>query len=74
MPAALNDALGALPSRLDIHGLPFQAVFTYAVYTLSYVVVKVGALGRWGLAPALVPRRRWWRGVPRVASPQRPPA
>jgi hypothetical protein len=42
VPSAINDALGTLPSTLDIQGLPFQAVFTYAVYTLSYVVVKVG--------------------------------
>jgi hypothetical protein len=45
VPDAINDALGTLPARADVHGLPFQAVFTYAVYTLGYVVVKVGRGG-----------------------------
>lgn len=47
----MNDALATLPSSFDVRGLPFSAVFTYAVYTLSYVVVKVGGglefVGRW---------------------------
>ncbi|GBF96808.1 hypothetical protein Rsub_09664 [Raphidocelis subcapitata] len=40
VPAAVNDALATLPSSFDVRGLPFSAVFTYAVYTTSYVVVK----------------------------------
>ncbi|KAI8463303.1 MAG: hypothetical protein J3K34DRAFT_527110 [Monoraphidium minutum] len=40
VPASVNDLLGSLPSSVAIQGLPFSAVFTYAVYTLSYVVVK----------------------------------
>lgn len=41
VPAAVNELLSSLPARVDIQGLPFQAVFTYAVYTLNYVMVKV---------------------------------
>jgi hypothetical protein len=41
VPAALNGLLDSLPSKVSIQGLPFDAVFTYALYTLNYVIVKV---------------------------------
>lgn len=47
VPAALNGLLDSLPSKVSIQGLPFDAVFTYALYTLNYVIVKVR--GRDGL-------------------------
>jgi hypothetical protein len=34
--------LDSLPAKISIQGLPFDAVFTYALYTLNYVIVKVG--------------------------------
>ena len=37
----LNGLLDSLPAKVSIQGLPFDAVFTYAVYTLNYVIVKV---------------------------------
>lgn len=40
VPAALNGLLDSLPSKVSIQGLPFDAVFTYALYTLNYVIVK----------------------------------
>jgi hypothetical protein len=43
VPAGINSLLDSLPARVSIQGLPFDAVFTYAVYTLNYVVVKVRA-------------------------------
>lgn len=45
VPAALNGLLDSLPSKVSIQGLPFDAVFTYALYTLNYVIVKVGGAG-----------------------------
>jgi hypothetical protein len=48
VPAALNGLLDSLPSKVSIQGLPFDAVFTYALYTLNYVIVKVSWLaGLW---------------------------
>lgn len=41
VPAALNGLLDSLPAKISIQGLPFDAVFTYALYTLNYVIVKV---------------------------------
>jgi hypothetical protein len=43
VPAALNSLLDSLPAKISIQGLPFDAVFTYALYTLNYVIVKVGS-------------------------------
>ncbi len=40
MPSALNQLLNTLPAKISVEGLPFEAVFTYAVYTLNYVMVK----------------------------------
>jgi hypothetical protein len=51
VPAALNGLLDSLPSKVSIQGLPFDAVFTYALYTLNYVIVKVSK--RDGLQQAL---------------------
>jgi hypothetical protein len=42
VPAGINGLLDSLPAKVSIQGLPFDAVFTYAVYTLNYVIVKVG--------------------------------
>ena len=41
VPNAINGLLDTLPGKVDIQGLPFQAVFTYALYTLNYVMLKV---------------------------------
>jgi hypothetical protein len=41
VPNALNGLLNSLPSRITVQGLPFDAVFTYALYTLNYVMLKV---------------------------------
>ena len=41
MPASLNGALRTLPARVAVHGLPFEAVFEYALYTLNYVMLQV---------------------------------
>jgi hypothetical protein len=41
VPAAINGLLDSLPSKVSVQGLPFDAIFTYAVYTLNYVIVKV---------------------------------
>ena len=41
VPAAINGLLASLPSQVSVQGLPFEVVFTYAVYTLNYVIVKV---------------------------------
>jgi len=40
VPGAVNSLLSALPAELQLPGLPFSAVLTYAIYTLSYVLVK----------------------------------
>lgn len=48
VPAVLNSLMDSLPSRVSIQGLPFDAVFTYAVYTLNYVIVKVCGAGAGG--------------------------
>ncbi|KAF6254202.1 phosphorylated CTD interacting factor 1 WW domain-containing protein [Scenedesmus sp. NREL 46B-D3] len=40
VPGAINGLLDSLPAKVSVQGLPFDAVFTYAVYTLNYVVVK----------------------------------
>jgi len=40
VPNAINGLLDTLPGKVDIQGLPFQAVFTYALYTLNYVMLK----------------------------------
>jgi hypothetical protein len=41
VPGAINGLLDSLPAKVSVQGLPFDAVFTYAVYTLNYVIVKV---------------------------------
>jgi hypothetical protein len=46
VPAAINGLLDSLPARVSVSGLPFEVVFTYAVYTLNYVLVKVRTCGR----------------------------
>jgi hypothetical protein len=43
VPGAINGLLDSLPAKVSVQGLPFDAVFTYAVYTLNYVIVKVCA-------------------------------
>lgn len=40
VPAAVNDMLSTLPAKISVRGLPFEMVFTYALYTLNYVIVK----------------------------------
>lgn len=61
VPAALNGLLDSLPAKISIQGLPFDAVFTYALYTLNYVIVKVGSSGKAALVQPQPQRGVVWQ-------------
>ena len=61
VPAALNGLLDSLPAKVSVQGLPFDVVFTYAVYTLNYVVVKVAS------SPVLMLQHCWYLVSPSAA-------
>lgn len=40
VPHKVNDVLASLPTNVTVKGLPFETVFSYSLYTNTYVLIK----------------------------------